>query len=205
MIVINFKNYKTGSEVLKLARKIPKGTIVSVPAVNISEISKKTKLKVYAQHIDYQEKGRNTGFLIPEVVKKAGASGSLLNHSEHPISITDIHKTIIRAKTLGLKVILCTRSLRGMKGILTIKRLKPYAIAFEDPKLIATGKSITKYESNSVSKFAKTLKGTGIIPLCGAGISSQNDHKEALRLGCKGVLVASAVANSKNPGKFFRK
>jgi triosephosphate isomerase len=40
--------------------------------------------------------------------------------------------------------------------------------------------------------------------LCGAGITSGEDVAAALILGCKGVLVASAVANSQSPEKFLK-
>ncbi len=202
MIIVNFKNYKTGKAVLALAKKIPKGTIVAVPTVNISEISRKTKLKVFAQHVDCQKKGKTTGFDIPEDVKKSGASGSLLNHSEHKISFKKLKETMEQTRKSKLKIIACASSLSETNKI---KKLKPYAIAYEDPKLIGTGRSITKYKSDSVRKFASSLKKTKIIPICGAGISSKEDIKEAKKLGCKGVLVSSTVANSKNPGKFFKK
>ena len=201
MIVINFKNNKTGKQVLELAKKIDKKNIIAaVPAVNIKEVADKTKLKVYAQHVDYHKKGRNTGFLIPETIKDAGASGSLLNHSEHLVSIKDIKLTSRKCKKVGLKLIICTSSLRQVKEI---KKLKPFAIAFEDPKLIATKKSITKYGKKSISKFVETLNGTGIIPLCGAGISSKQDYEEALKLGCGGVLVSYVIAKSRNTKKFL--
>ena len=38
-------------------------------ASDIYEITKKTKLKVYAQHVDYFLPGRNTGYILPEAVK----------------------------------------------------------------------------------------------------------------------------------------
>ena len=43
------------------------------------------------------------------------------------------------------------------------------------------------------------MKKTKILPLCGAGISTAEDVKEAYNLGCKGVLISSAIAKSKNP------
>ena len=54
-------------------------------------------------------------------------------------------------------------------------------------------------------KFVSLLKNTKIIPLCGAGINSKEDYLEALKLGCKGILVSSVVAKSKgkNPEKFL--
>lgn len=204
MIIINFKNYKTGKEVLKLAKKIqsrvPK-EIVAVPATFVGYISFRTKLKVYAQHVDYQNSEKSTGFILPETIKSAGATGSLLNHSEHKIPMKDISTTIIRCNKLGLKIIVCASNLMEAREL---KKFKPYAIAYEDPKLVATGKSITKYKTHDLEKFVSLLKRTGIIPLCGAGISSKEDYKEALVIGCKGVLVSSIVMKSRNPEKFLR-
>ena len=74
MIIINFKNYKTGRRVLDLAKKIPKKKIiVAVPTVNLKEVNEKTKLKIYAQHVDYQNSEISTGFITPESIKEAGA------------------------------------------------------------------------------------------------------------------------------------
>ena len=204
MIVINFKNYKTGKDVLKIAKRIQKylpKAIVAVPASYIGYVAFRTRLTVYAQHVDYQEKDRNTGFLIPEVIKSAGASGSLLNHSEHKISMRDIRVTIERCNKLRLKIIACASTLKQAREL---KKLKPYAIAFEDPKLVGTGKSITKYKTNDLEKFVSVLKKTKIIPLCGAGISSKEDYDGALKLGCEGVLVSSVVMKSRVPEKFLK-
>ena len=52
IIVVNFKTYQQGKNALKLTKLIElvdKNAIVCVQATDISEISKKTKLKVYAQ------------------------------------------------------------------------------------------------------------------------------------------------------------
>ena len=108
---------------------------------------------------------------------------------------------MLRCKKINLKVIVCAANLIEVKKI---KKLNPFAIAFEDPKLISTGKSITKYKTNELKKFVSLLKNTKIIPLCGAGINSKNDYLEALNLGCKGILVSSVIANSKNPEIFLK-
>ena len=84
------------------------------------------------------------------------------------------------------------------------KKLKPYAIAFEDPKLVGSGKSITSYNAKNVLKFSKLLKSTKIIPLCGAGISSLDDIKESKKLGCKGVLISSSIAKVNKPDKLLK-
>ena len=178
--------------------------IVAVPTIDIELISKKTKLTVIAQHADPQESNKTTGFTTLKSIKSAGAKGTLINHSEHPQSISNIYKINIMSKKLNLKTIVCTPSLRNMKSILNNRKVKPYAITFEDPKLISTGSSITKHNPEAILQFVKTMKKTKIIPLCGAGISTAEDVKQAYKLGCKGVLIASAIANSKNPISFLK-
>jgi triosephosphate isomerase len=86
---------------------------------------------------------------------------------------------------------------------LKIARLKPRYIAYEVPSLIGTGKAISKAKPGDVSRFAKAMEKRGIIPLCGAGISNGDDVRTAIQLGCKGVLLASAVANAKNPRRIL--
>ncbi len=204
MIVINFKNYKTGKEVLDLVRTIDiycNKALVCVPFTEMKEIAKETTLPVYAQHVDYHEKGKGTGYVIPESLINAGAVGSLLNHSEHRLSFQALKRTIARCHEKGFKLIVCVRSVTEAKKI---AKLYPYAIAFEDPKLIATGKSITHHDKIAIKNFVEALKDTEIIPLCGAGITDSKDVAEALILGCKGVLISSAVANSQNPEKFLK-
>ena len=204
MIIVNFKNYKQGRDVLKLAKKIEKANtkiIVAVPPSYLGFVKFRTKLNVFAQHVDYHKKGKSTGFTIPEVVKNIGIKGSLLNHSEHKIPPKYLEKTIKRCDKLGLKIVVCASNFKEIK---LLKKLKPWAIAFEDTKLIATKKSITKYDSKKIKEFVKILAETKIIPLCGAGIHSKEDYWEALALGCKGVLISSAVMKSRNPGRFLR-
>lgn len=204
MIIINFKNYKIGPAVLDLVRKIDiysNKAVIAVPLLNMKEIVKETTMPIYSQHVDYHEPGKSTGHIVPEAIKQAGAQGSIINHSEYKLKFSEIKKTIERCRELELKVIVCTSTLKQTDQI---KKLNPYAIAFEDPRLIGTGKSVTMQKANVVQKFAKILDGTSIIPLCGAGITSGEDVAQALILGCKGVLVSSIVANSQNPEKFLK-
>jgi len=202
MIIINFKNYKTGPAVIKFAKKISNDCfIAAVPTVNLGEVSKNTKLIVYAQHVDTKTTKRQTGFLTPKAAKEAGAIGTLLNHSEHLISIKQIKLTAKECKKQKLQVIICTKNL---KQIASLIKLKPYAIAYEEPKLIATKNSITNYPLK-ILKFVKSLSKTKIFPLCGAGINSKQDVEGAIKLGCKGILISSAVMKSKDPKGFLKK
>ncbi len=204
MIVVNFKNYVSNSRAIELVRKIDiycNEAILAVPAIDIREIAKNTTLPVFVQHVDYFEPGRATGYLIPEFLKEAGAVGSLLNHSEHKVSFTALKKTIARCHEIGFKLIVCSGTLREIERI---KKLKPFAIAFEDPTLVASGKSITTYKTHDVKKFVDLLKGSDVLPLCGAGISSGADVQRAFALDCKGILVSSIVANNPKPEQFLK-
>ena len=212
MIVINFKNYVTGKKALKLAKLIQKhlpSSIICPSNFDVDLLSLSTRLKVYSQNVDLapgndsKGSGRKTGFQTIDSLKKSKIKGSLLNHSEHPISKEKIKAILEKAKKYRIRIILCVPSIGFLNSILRLKN-KPYAIAFEDPKLISTGKSITRYNKTSLKNFVKTMRKTKIIPLCGAGISTKEDYWGALRLGCKGVLISSAIAKSKNPRKLLK-
>lgn len=202
MMIVNFKAYRMGKEaerLIKLIEKYDKDAIVCLGQLDLC-LAKKTKLKVFAQHVDYQEKGKNTGFLIPEAIKAEGVKGSLLNHSEHRISLEEIKATLKRCRDLNLKVVVCVSSLEEAKYVL---KFRPYAIAFEDPDLIGTKKSIVNYKAGEVLDFVDLLKRSRVVPICGAGVSTVEDYEEAFRLGCKGVLISSAIAKSRNPVKLL--
>ena len=199
MIIINFKNYVHGKKSLDLAKLIEKylpQAIVAVPSVDISTIASHTKLKIFAQHVDISSSPqKSTGFVTLDALKSDGAQGTLLNHSEHQISLSEINMTVGDLREAGLKSVVCAPTLGVVKELLKLAN-KPDVIAFEDVELIATGKSITEYRTNDVEKFVSLLLKTKIIPLCGAGISSADDVKKAFELGCKGVLISSAIVNA---------
>lgn len=204
MIIINFKNYLSGAQLLDIIKKIEiyyGKAIVAVPLVDLAHIVKNTTLSVLAQHVDFQEAGKSTGAVVAEHLVGVGAAGSLLSHSEKILSMIEIKKTIKHANEVGLKLIVCTSTLAAVRQLLP---LNPYAIALEDKKLIATGKSITEYDAAMLKKFVGILQGSESIPLCGAGITTGADVAKAITMGCKGVLVSSAVANTQNPEKFLK-
>ena len=204
MIIINTKNYKTGKALLKLAklieRYLPKA-IIAVPATDISTIKQHTRLKIIAQHVDNKDSGRTTGYVLAESIKAHGAIGTLLNHSEHHLHGEILKETISRCHKLKLQTFVCVHDVAAAN---MVRAWKPTAIAYEDPSLIGTGKPITFYQSNSLREFVSSLKNTTITSVCGAGISSAEDVKAARAIGCKGVLIASAIANTTNPEKLLK-
>lgn len=198
IIVINFKAYKNPKQALNLAKsieKVSKNIIIGVQAGNVKEIAKKTKLKVYAQHVDPYKPGRHTGYIIPETIKKDNAKGSFLNHSEHKLAFNVLKKTIKRCKNIGLKTAVFASNLKQAKKI---KKLKPDYLIIEPPELVAGKISVSKAKPNLIKNISKNLKTKFLV---GAGIHSKEDVKIAMKLGASGIAISSAITKAKNPGK----
>lgn len=203
LIVINFKTYKQGKAAIKLAKqlgKVDKNIIIGVQASDIYEIVKATKgkLRVYSQHVDYEKKGRATGFILPEAIKKDKAAGSFLNHSEHKLSFDVLKKTIKRCKQTGLKTIVFASSLREA---IKIQRLNPNYLVYEPPELIGGEISVSKAKPDIIKSIKKKLKMKFLV---GAGIHDSSDVKTAMKFGASGIAVSSAVMKAKEPGKKLR-
>jgi triosephosphate isomerase len=205
MIIINTKNYKTGKPLLVLAKLIQKylpQAYIAVPTADIQTIAHNTRLKVLAQHVDNKDIGRNTGFITPESIRAQGAVGTLLNHSEHHLHGDILKETIARCHRLKLKTFVCVHDIAAAH---LVKGWRPTAIAYEEPSLIASGKSVTSSHQRDIQEFVALLRNTNITAICGAGISSAEDVKAAKQLGCQGVLMASAIANNPRPETLLKR
>lgn len=211
LIIVNFKTYReaTGNRGYRLAKKLEsisknfKGTIAIAPQfVDLKDLAKKTRLPVFAQHVDLVEYGPNTGYVLAESVKQAGCVGTLINHSERPLKMEDIKKTIQICRKNKLITVVCVSTIEKARRVVWFH---PNYIAYEVPELISTGRAISKEMPKSVKNFVAIVNriDSKIIPLCGAGISSKKDIEAALKLGTRGVLISKAVVTSKNPEKIF--
>lgn len=197
IFIVNFKAYVWGRRALDLAKEIEsvsENVCVAVQPADVRLISENTKLKVLAQHVDPITKGAKTGWIIPESVKEAGAVGSLVNHSERPLDIETIKRTVERLKELGLISVVCVPDLELLRKVVEIK---PDYIAYEPPELIGGDISVSKAKPDIIKEAVEIC---GEIPLLvGAGIKKREDVEIALKLGAKGVLVASGVVKAENP------
>lgn len=209
LILINFKTYTeaTGKNALKLAKiaeDVSLKTEVSIGVApqftDIALISREVSTPVFAQHIDPIEPGSFTGHVLPEAVKEAGAVGTLINHSERRLKLSEIDATIIRANRIGLTSVVCTNNAAVSAAVAA---LKPDMIAVEPPELIGTGTPVSKAAPEVVTDTLDIVKEVNpkVIVLCGAGITKGEDVAAALRLGTEGVLLASGVVKAKDPHK----
>lgn len=205
MFIINFKNYKeiSGAKALKLAKiaeKISKKYRIKIavapPHHLLSEITK-CNIPVLAQHLDTENVGSTTGFMIPEIVKKSLVKGALINHSEHRIPGKQIRELVSRLKKLGMISVVCVKDVSETRKY---AKLNPDYIAIEPPELIGTGKAVSKERPEVITRSSSAVmeaKNSTKL-LCGAGIVSGEDVAKAMQLGAKGILVASGIVKAKN-------
>ena len=204
MIIINFKTYRqaTGKKALKLAKvcaKVAKSyradIRIAVQPTDLQIIANAVKIPVYAQHMDPESFGKFTGFLTAEALRADGAKGTLLNHSEHRLSKSVLKACVKKAKSLGLKVVLCARTPKEGQ---MLTRLKPDFIAIEPAALIGGKISVSEAEPWLIQDIVKRIGKKERI-LVGAGVHTGEDVHIASKLGAAGVLLASGVTTAKNP------
>ncbi|MEM3154381.1 MAG: triose-phosphate isomerase [Candidatus Woesearchaeota archaeon] len=204
LAIINFKAYENSSgfnaiRLAKICEKVAKkkkaNIAVAVQPADIFAVASNVSIPVIAQHVDAIRYGANTGWILPESVVMAGAVGSLVNHSEHPIPLPQIKETIRRLRELGMVSVACA----GTPSMaVKIADFYPDAIAIEPPELIGGNISVSKARPQVIANTTSRIRDVPI--LCGAGIRTTEDVKRAVELGVRGILVSSGVANAKSPG-----
>jgi|HubBroStandDraft_1064217.scaffolds.fasta_scaffold183698_2 triosephosphate isomerase (TIM) len=204
--IVNFKNYPEvmGEGSLRLAKaaaglswEVGIDVVVAPPTPMLNTVASAVKIPVFAQRTELGEQGKSTGHAIPESIKAAGCTGSLLNHSESRITMDVLRLTIERMKSLGLTSCACAET---TEEAVEIAALNPEFLAIEPPELIGTGRAVSKARPELLTGTAEALGKVGYNGslLCGAGIVSGEDVAAAMKLGTHGILVASSVVKAQD-------
>jgi triosephosphate isomerase len=212
IIIVNFKTYfeATGKKAIELAKKAEKTSNethvfigVAPQFTDLTIVAKAVSIPVFAQHIDPIKPGSYTGHVLAESIKEAGAMGTLINHSERQLKLSDINEAISIAHENGLTSVVCANNPNISAAVAT---LKPDIIAIEPPELIGTGIPVSKAKPEVVTDTIKLVRkvNSTVTILCGAGISCGDDVAVALKLGTQGVLVASGIVKAKDPYRILR-
>ncbi|MCF7830973.1 triose-phosphate isomerase [Candidatus Gracilibacteria bacterium] len=207
--ITNFKNYEstTGENALimarihdKVAKETGKSIGIVVNIVDLGRVAREVSIPVFAQHTDAIDYGKFNGYILPQAVQKAGAVGTLLNHSERRLEWEELKGCASCAQKATLTRIICAENPEEVEKL---AGLSPDFLAFEPPELIgSTGASVANSKPQSITD---SIKVSGGIPLLvGAGINSVSDVEVSLKLGAQGFLVATAITKSPNPERDLR-
>jgi len=202
--VVNPKSYLYGDESLQLAliadnlaKKYDVEIFFTAPFADLANIKAHTKnLKVTAQHMDALVPGRGMGLVLPESLKGAGAEAVFLNHAEHSLKLSDLVKTIKRAKELEIITIVCADSLAEA---MAIAMLGPDILLCEPTDLIGTGKtSGSDYITETTTKIKAIDE--NILVMQASGISTAEDVYRAIIYGADGTGGTSGILNAPDRG-----
>lgn len=202
-LVVNPKSYLYGEGSLALAKSsdaVAKQTGLTIyftcPFSDIRLIRENTDtIIVTAQAMESLPPGRGMGHLLPEALHAAGARATFLNHAEHPMTIAELSKTIVRAREVGITTIACADSLAEGRAIAAFS---PDILLCEPTELIGTGKTADDNYTTSIVTEIRTINPT-IGIMIASGITTADDVYRVVHLGADGSGATSGILNAPDP------
>ena len=178
------KNYIYGDVVLEYARAADAASkehdvdvLFVAPYTEIRRVRENTdQLIVLAPYMDAIRPGRGIADVLPEALKAAGAQGVVLNHSERPMTLNAIRKTIDRANELDL-----------------LTFLNP-----EPTELIGSGNVSDMGYVREVIRAVKLIDQSILVEQA-AGITTAQQVYDFIMAGSEAVGSASGILTSADP------
>lgn len=211
----DFSDIKPFVKYVKKNQKDKDGLVVCVPSVMLNTMADEAKgvFAVGSQNCYFEESGAYTGEISAKMVKNAGASYSIIGHSERRHIFGEnnemLNKKLKACLAAGLKVIFCIgetleekskyksvlkkQIIEGFNGVCDWSNI---VIAYEPVWAIGTGKVATTEDIKKVHGFIKNLVkeqfGVDVNVLYGGSVKPSNS-KEILSLEeVDGVLIGGA-------------
>ena len=204
LVVVNFKTYTSAlaSAADRLGKQMAdvntNARMVAVTsAFDLSSVSSIDGLEVWSQHLDPVGQGSHTGWLEPETAIARGATGTIINHAEHKVSLEHV-RDLMAMLPEGFPVCACAADVTEARAL---AKLGPTFIAVEPPELIGGDISVTTADPTIVSDTVAAVEevNPNVRVLCGAGVKNGQDVATAITLGAEGVLLASGVTKANDP------
>jgi len=203
---IGLKGYSWGAAALRLALEADRAAdelgvavVFDPQTVDIPAIAAATRhIHVWAQHLDPFLPGRGVGGVLAEALRDAGATGTLLSHSEKRMSLPNIAAAIARARETGLGTMVFADS---PEEAAALARLGPDIVLAEPPELIATGQAVGGRMADFVTRTVELVGAVdpSIIVMSGAGVSTADDVATVMRLGLGGTGSSSGILMAPDP------
>lgn len=195
--IVNPKAYIYGKEVLNLALVTDElakendidclftAQLVDIPAI----VERTSHLIVTAQHMDPLVPGRGMGHVLPEALKASGVKAVVLNHAEDPLTLSNLDKTIKRAREVGLLTIVCADTVEQCKAV---AQLGPDMMICEPTSLIGTGNTSDDEYIKQTNHAIRSVS-PDILIMQAAGVSTGDDVYRVLRGGADGTGGTSGI------------
>ena len=203
---IGLKGYAWGADAVRLAvaadglaEALGISIVFNPQTVDIPAVAAATsRILVFEQHMDPVAPGRGVGAVLAEALRDAGAVGTLLNHSEKPVTLGAMARTIARAQDVGLFTLVFADSPAEAAAL---AHLGPDIILAEPPELIATGVSAGNVMAGFVSETVAAVKAVDpeILVMSGAGVNGPEDVERMIRLGLDGTGSSSGILKAADP------
>jgi triosephosphate isomerase len=201
------KNYIYGDAVLEYAiaantasKEYDIDVLFVAPYTEIRRVRENTdKLIVLAPYMDAIRPGRGIADVLPEALKAAGAQGVVLNHSERPMSLNAIKKTIDRANELDLVTFVCADTIAEAQAL---AMLHPDIINPEPSELIGSG---TVSDIGYVRRVVRAVKviDQSILVEQAAGINTAQQVYDFIIEGSDAAGSSSGILTSPNPNSLL--
>jgi triosephosphate isomerase len=201
-VLVNLKAYPCDPvAVAEAARDVAEESGVRIgvapQAAHLDAVAE-TGVETWAQHVDPIAHGSHTGHTLAEAVADAGATGTLLNHSEHRLTLAAVDGALDAAERADLETVVCANN---PDQVAAAAALGPDAVAVEPPELIGGDVSVSTADPDIVEGAVAAAGAVDpeVDVYCGAGVSTGDDLAAAADLGAEGVLLASGVAKADDP------
>jgi len=197
------KNYIYGDEVLEFAQAAEAASVkYDVDVLFISPYTEIRRIREHcphlillAPHMDTLRPGRGMADVLPEAIKAAGAQGVVINHSERPMTLSAIKRTIDRANELDLVSFVCADTLDEARAI---AQLHPDIINPEPTELIGSGQvSDMTYVREAIQSIRAI--DPDIMVEQAAGITTAQQIYDFIMAGSEAAGSASGILKSPNP------
>lgn len=197
------KNYIYGDAVLAYARAADAASkaydvdvLFVAPYTELRRVRENTeKLIVLAPYMDAIRPGRGIADVLPEALKAAGAQGVVLNHSERPMTLNAIKKTIDRANELDLLTFVCADTIAEAKALAI---LHPDILNPEPTELIGSGNTTDMRYVRDVIQAVKSIDPSILVEQA-AGITTAKQVYDFIMEGSEAAGSASGILTSAEP------
>ena len=158
VIIVNYKTYgpSIGRKALDLTKKIEEiseeNWAVAPQTADLRMVSEETDIPVLSQHIDPIEPGSNTGHVLLETMIDSGIKGTLINHSEKRLKLSEIEKIVNRCKENDISTIICANN---PEVAAAAAAHGPDFVAYEPPELIGGDISVSSAKPEVVEEAVK--------------------------------------------------